>query len=149
VRVVEDAGEDLPRLGAPEVGERQPLEVRVHRVAQVARDVLLQARAEVAAEPGEELLTATASRMTRMTFRERPHLVAGVEQRPMTRRSSPLTAFGVPSGGCSNSAFRNGMSSVSVKTSATAAPGCGDGGGHAPGVRAQEREEAGVHWRAT
>ena len=37
-------------------GERQPLQVRIHAFAQVARDVLLQRRAELPAQPDEDVL---------------------------------------------------------------------------------------------
>ena len=54
--VRQHARDDLPRLRALEIAERQPLQVTEHAVAQIARHVLLQRCAELAGEPDENVL---------------------------------------------------------------------------------------------
>ena len=55
-RIGDDTRDDLTDFRAREEAERKALQVRVHGVADVARHVLLQLRAEIAGEPDEEIL---------------------------------------------------------------------------------------------
>ena len=71
IGVGQDLGDDLAGLRPLEIAERQPLHVPEHSVAQVARDVLLERRAELAGEPDEHVLDGTMTTIATITALER------------------------------------------------------------------------------
>ena len=107
-------GDDLAGLRPLEIAERQALHVPEDGVAQVARDVLLERRAELPGEPDEDVLDDDDHDDRDDHRRRATERVGRVEERADRRvlssgSSQPAAESDV---GCLNSVLRNGMSSV-------------------------------------
>ena len=75
--VVDHPRQNLPRLHLREISERQMREVAVDGIAQIARHVLLQARAKLSGDPHEQILRAAPPPAREDDVAQRAHLVAG------------------------------------------------------------------------
>ena len=95
LRVRQHARDDLARLGALKVEERQSLQVREHAVAQITRHVFLKGGAELSAEPDERVLERDDRENRDDHHLHGPEGIRGVEERadePLLRRGDPLRA---------------------------------------------------------
>ena len=84
-RVVDHAREDLPRLHLGEVAERKVREVAIDGVAQIARHVLLERRAELPSDPHQQILEQHRRHDEQDDVAQRAHLVAGNDLTPHRR----------------------------------------------------------------
>jgi len=147
LRVVQHAREDVAGLHPNEVTERQTLQMRVERIAQVTRHVFLKLRTQLAARPHEHVLSrdrdenddddpqqrclgalAVQKRTEELILQGRQfRLVCRLVEQPVEKRDQQCEAEDV----------EHGCRDVARHRSS-----------HAPRMRPEELEQAPVHHRA-
>ncbi len=147
IGVGQNLRDDLADLGPLEVAERQPLHVREDGVAHVARDVLLERRAELPGEPDEDVLDRDDDHDDDDHRRQRPSRIVAVDEgadRQALSRSTQPAAF--ESGfGWLNKRVEERDEQRERKRAERRADHVGhDVARHAPPVRPQEHEQPAI-----